>query len=53
MTAWLERKGQLFRIRFRYGGAKMLAALKNADERPARKDLAGSKTICGWWNAAG
>jgi hypothetical protein len=31
MMAWLERKGQLYRIRFRYGGAVLSDYMSNND----------------------
>jgi integrase len=40
MMAWLERKGRLYRIRFRHGGAKLLAILNTDDQLQAQKDLA-------------
>lgn len=38
--AWLERKGTLFRIRFRFGGKKQFVALKTEKEREANTCLA-------------
>ena len=38
--AWLETKGHLFRIRFRFSGAKCLHALRTSAEREARDALA-------------
>jgi integrase len=38
--AWLERKGTMFRIRFRFGGKKQFVALKTAKEREANSCLA-------------
>jgi hypothetical protein len=34
--AWLENKGGLFRIRFRFGGCKHLHALKTSDRKEAQ-----------------
>ncbi len=38
--AWLETKGDVFRIRFRYGGAKHLLALHTSDPKEADESLA-------------
>jgi hypothetical protein len=38
--AWLETKGDVFRIRFRYGGAKHLLALHTSDQKEADESLA-------------
>ena len=38
--AWLERKGTLFRIRFRFGGKKRLVVLKTDNEKEAATCLA-------------
>jgi integrase len=38
--AWLEKKGEVFRIRFRFGGAKHLCALGTTDETEAQESLA-------------
>ena len=38
--AWLEKKGEVFRIRFRFGGAKHLCALGTSDETEAQESLA-------------
>jgi integrase len=38
--AWLEQKGDVFRIRFRFGGAKQLLALHTSDAREAKESLA-------------
>jgi integrase len=38
--AWLEKKGDVFRIRFRYGGAKHLLALHTSDKKEADESLA-------------
>jgi len=38
--AWLETKGDVFRIRFRFGGTKCLLALHTSDRREARDALA-------------
>jgi len=38
--AWLETKGDVFRIRFRYGGAKHLLALHTSDKKEADESLA-------------
>src|SRR5262245_14703370 len=37
--AWLETKGDIFRIRFRFGGAKHLCALSTSDEIEAQEAL--------------
>jgi integrase len=37
--AWLETKGDVYRIRFRFGGAKHLCALGTADETEAQESL--------------
>ena len=37
--AWLETKGEIFRIRFRFGGAKHLCALHTADATEAGEAL--------------
>jgi hypothetical protein len=37
--AWLEKKGEVFRIRFRFDGVKHLRALGMADETEARESL--------------
>lgn len=39
--AWLEKKGEAFRIRFRYGGSKHLCALHTSDQTEAEDSLAG------------
>ena len=41
--AWLETKGDLFRIRFRFGGAKHLLPLHSSDRREAEDALARFK----------
>jgi integrase len=38
--AWLETKGNVFRIRFRYGKAKCLLALHTSNKREANESLA-------------
>jgi integrase len=38
--AWLEKKGDVFRIRFRYGNAKHFLALNTADKKEAHDSLA-------------
>ena len=38
--AWLETKGTVFRIRFRFGGAKQLLALHTSDKKEAGESLA-------------
>lgn len=38
--AWLETKGDVYRIRFRYGGAKHLLALHTSDKKEAAESLA-------------
>jgi integrase len=38
--AWLETKGNVFRIRFRYGKAKHLLALHTSDQKEANEALA-------------
>src|SRR5207244_12872408 len=38
--AWLERKGTLFRIRFRFGGRKLIVPLRTEKEREANSCLA-------------
>src|SRR5438552_13610940 len=38
--AWLERKGTLFRIRFRFGGRKLIVPLNTEKEREANGCLA-------------
>jgi hypothetical protein len=38
--AWLEKKGEIFRIRFRFGGAKHLCALHTSDQTEAEDSLA-------------
>jgi integrase len=38
--AWLETKGDVFRIRFRYGGSKHLLALHTSDKKEANESLA-------------
>jgi integrase len=38
--AWLETKGDVFRIRFRYGGGKHLLALHTSDQKEADESLA-------------
>jgi len=38
--AWLETKGNVFRIRFRFGGARHLLALHTSDKSEARESLA-------------
>ena len=38
--AWLETKGDVFRIRFRYGGAKHLLALHTSNKKEADESLA-------------
>jgi integrase len=37
--AWIEKRGSVFRLRFRFGGAKHLVALDTADEREANNCL--------------
>src|SRR4051794_39539650 len=37
--AWLETKGEIFRIRFRFGGAKHLCALHTSDATEAGEAL--------------
>jgi integrase len=37
--AWLETKGDVFRIRFRYGGTKHLLALHTSDQKEANESL--------------
>ena len=37
--AWLETKGDVYRIRFRFGGAKHLCALSTSDETEAKDAL--------------
>src|SRR5437667_9839851 len=44
--AWLESKGDVFRIRFRFGGSKRLHALQTSDEREARDALARFEEHC-------
>jgi integrase len=41
--AWLETKGEVFRIRFRFGGAKHLLPLHSSDKREADEALARFK----------
>ncbi len=38
--AWLETKGDVYRIRFRYGGAKHLLTLHTSDRKEAAESLA-------------
>ena len=38
--AWLEKKGDVFRIRFRYGGTKHLLALNTANRKEADESRA-------------
>jgi hypothetical protein len=38
--AWLETKGDVYRIRFRYGGSKRLLALHTSDKKEAAESLA-------------
>jgi hypothetical protein len=38
--AWLETKGEVFRIRFRFGGAKHFLPLHSSDRREADEVLA-------------
>jgi|GEM_PF-2728513 len=38
--AWLETKGNVFRIRFRYGGTKQLLALNTSNRKEADESLA-------------
>ena len=38
--AWLETKGDVYRIRFRYGGSKQLLALHTSDKKEAAESLA-------------
>jgi integrase len=41
--AWLETKGEVFRIRFRFGGSKHLLPLHSSDKREADEALARFK----------
>lgn len=41
--AWLETKGNVFRIRFRFGGAKHFLSLRSSDRREADETLARFK----------
>ena len=50
---WLERRGNTFRIMFRYTGNNYSVPLKTADEREAEGSSAGSRRTFASSNAGG
>ena len=44
--AWLETKCEIFRIRFRFGGAKHLCALHTSDATEAGECCPASRPTC-------
>lgn len=45
--AWLETKGDVYRIRSRYGGTKRLCALQTADRTERTRRSPASRPTCG------